>query len=164
MNRFFSNSNHGSNPHYRPVQCVPCVKGVVPRGAMAPSDFDISVNPISTKGGRLCPPPDFQTFLRPWCVQCAKCLPWESGHQLKSPAPPFPISKHQICNELMTSNNDSCLVFLFASNGNFAKNMDFVRSHFLQNPYFRESKLTKNAEITHFCENNISFSSSNTQF
>ena len=33
--------------HYRPV---------VPGGAMAPPDFGRSVNPISTKGGRLCPP------------------------------------------------------------------------------------------------------------
>ena len=35
------------------------VRGVVPwgtGGAMAPTDFGRSVNPISTKGGRLCPP------------------------------------------------------------------------------------------------------------
>ena len=35
------------------------VRGVVPGGAggaMAPSDFGRSVNPISTKGDRLCPP------------------------------------------------------------------------------------------------------------
>ena len=38
-------------------------RGVVPvgvsgaRGAMAPPDLDRSVNPISTKGSRLCPPP-----------------------------------------------------------------------------------------------------------
>ena len=31
-------------------------RGVVPRGAMKPPDFGRSVNPISTKGGRLCPP------------------------------------------------------------------------------------------------------------
>ena len=34
-------------------------RGVVPGGArvaMAPPDFGRSVNPISTKGGRLCPP------------------------------------------------------------------------------------------------------------
>ena len=37
----------------------PEYRGVVPGGAggaMAPPDFDRSVNPISTKGGRLCPP------------------------------------------------------------------------------------------------------------
>jgi hypothetical protein len=31
-------------------------RGVVPRGAMKPPDFGRSVNPIPTKGGRLCPP------------------------------------------------------------------------------------------------------------
>ena len=31
------------------------IKSVVPGGAMAPPDFGRSVNPISTKGGRLCP-------------------------------------------------------------------------------------------------------------
>ena len=31
-------------------------RGVVPGGAMAPPDFGTSVNPISAKGGRLCPP------------------------------------------------------------------------------------------------------------
>ena len=31
-------------------------RGVVPGGAMAPPDFGKSVSPISTKGGRLCPP------------------------------------------------------------------------------------------------------------
>ena len=31
-------------------------RGVVPGGAMAPTDFGTSVNPISTReGGRLCP-------------------------------------------------------------------------------------------------------------
>ena len=39
-------------------------------GAMAPPDFDKSVNPISTRGADYAPasllaPPDFQTFLRP---------------------------------------------------------------------------------------------------
>ena len=29
---------------------------VVPGGAMAPPNFNRSVNPTSTKGGRLCPP------------------------------------------------------------------------------------------------------------
>ena len=35
------------------------VRGVVPRGAgsaMVPPDFGRSVNPISIRGGRLCPP------------------------------------------------------------------------------------------------------------
>ena len=48
------------------------IRPVVPEGAglaMAPPDFGRSVNPISTKGGRLCPPsntsnPDYQTFRR----------------------------------------------------------------------------------------------------
>ena len=31
-------------------------KGVVSGGAMAPPDLGRSANPISTKGGRLCPP------------------------------------------------------------------------------------------------------------
>ena len=51
-------------------------RGVVPGGtggAMAHPDFGRSVNPISTRGDRLCPPnyywhPDFQTFRRPWIV------------------------------------------------------------------------------------------------
>ena len=42
-------------------------------GALPPPDFGRSVNPISTRGDRLCPPitmapPDFQTFLRPCTV------------------------------------------------------------------------------------------------
>ena len=39
-------------------------RGVVPGGAggaMAPPDIGRSVNPISTKGGRLCPPNDTGT-------------------------------------------------------------------------------------------------------
>ena len=39
------------------IKCI--LRGVVPGGAggaMSPPDFDRSVNPISTKGGRLCPP------------------------------------------------------------------------------------------------------------
>ena len=147
MNRFFSNSNHGSNPHYRPVQCV---KGVDPRGVMAPSDFDISVNPISTKGGRLCPPPDFQTFLRPWCVQCAKCLPWESGHQLKSPAPPFPISKHHICNELMTSNNDFCFSFMYLLQTEILLKYGFRKKSLLTKSILERVKIDKKCRINSF--------------
>ena len=51
--------------HHRPV--VPWGAG----GAMAPSEFGRSVNPISTKGAdyadnnTTCPPTVFQTFLRP---------------------------------------------------------------------------------------------------
>ena len=48
-------------------------KPVVPGGAGgATPDFDILVNPISTKKGQIMPtmlllaPPDFQTFLPPW--------------------------------------------------------------------------------------------------
>ena len=48
------------------------------RGAMAPPDFGRLVNPISTKGGRLCPSnstgtPDFHTFRRP-CMHGAPCV------------------------------------------------------------------------------------------
>ena len=50
-----------------------------PRGHGSP-DFGTSVNPISTRGDRLCPPyyyysptPDFQTFLRP----CVNSLDWK---------------------------------------------------------------------------------------
>ena len=47
----------------------------------APPDFGRSVNPISTMGGRLCPPNntgtlDFQTFLRP-------CLTMHSSPDLQ---------------------------------------------------------------------------------
>ena len=41
------------------VHCLYCDRGVVSGGAwgaMAPPDFGRSVNPISTKGVRLCPP------------------------------------------------------------------------------------------------------------
>ena len=47
-------------------QCRFSLQG--PCNSMAPQDFGRSVNPISTKGDKLCPPcnTNFQTFLRPW--------------------------------------------------------------------------------------------------
>ena len=51
--------------HRRPFDEIPSIvsmlhgRTVVPggaRGAMAPPDFGRSVNPISTRRGRLCPP------------------------------------------------------------------------------------------------------------
>ena len=45
--------------HHHRQRCLPAARPVVPGGAggaMAPPDFGRSVNPISTKGGRLCPP------------------------------------------------------------------------------------------------------------
>ena len=52
-------------------------QGCRPWGCRAP-DFGRSVNPISTRGGRLCPPnntvtPGFQTFLRPCLVTTKSC-------------------------------------------------------------------------------------------
>ena len=38
------------------AQCACCPWAGGAGGAMAPSDFERSVNPISTKEGRLCPP------------------------------------------------------------------------------------------------------------
>ena len=58
--------------YYRIIDRVHQCRLVVPggaRGAMAPPNFGISVNPISTRGVDYAPtsllaPPDFQTFLR----------------------------------------------------------------------------------------------------
>ena len=45
--------------HSKHNMCMICSRGVVPGdagGAMAPPDFGRSGNPISIRGGRLCPP------------------------------------------------------------------------------------------------------------
>ena len=73
------------------VQCRPVFPGCA-GCAMAHLDFGRSVNPISTRGDRLCPPnyyllahPDFQTFRRPWNMSCQATFHQEKSSQFKIP-------------------------------------------------------------------------------
>ena len=79
-------------------------RGVVPGGAggaMTPPDFGRSVNPISTKGGRFCPPnntgtpgfSDLPTALH--CNKAGKLELWRAGKNLNGFDKSFKLS-HEI--------------------------------------------------------------------